>query len=69
MSHIEINNDKCKSCYLCENVCPKHLIKKSDVIGKNGDYIVKFEDSLGECTGCAQCAMICPDLAIENVYR
>ena len=69
MSHIEINKNKCKSCYLCVDVCPKNLIKKSNTIGKSGEYVVEFEDKLNRCLGCAQCAMICPDLAIEKVYK
>lgn len=69
MSYIEINNNKCKSCYLCVDVCPKKLIRKSDFIGKAGQFAVEFCDPNSECLGCAQCALVCPDIAIENVYR
>lgn len=68
MSHIKIDSNKCKSCYLCMDVCPKKLIKKSKVTGKTGEPVVEFEDN-NECIGCAQCALVCPDMAIVEVYR
>ena len=69
MSHIKIDSSKCKSCYLCVDVCPKKLIKKSEAIGKTGEYIVEFKDDNNECIGCAQCALVCPDIAITEVFR
>ena len=69
MSHIKIDGNKCKSCYLCIDVCPKKLIKKSDVIGKTGEYIAEFDDRESQCIGCAQCALVCPDIAIVEVYK
>ena len=69
MSHIKIDSSKCKSCYLCVDVCPKKLIKKSETIGKTGNWVVEFDDKNSQCIGCAQCAMVCPDMAIVEVYR
>ena len=69
MSHIKIDYTKCKSCYLCVDVCPKKLIKKSNIIGKTGEAIVEFKDDNNECIGCAQCALVCPDIAIVEVHR
>jgi len=69
MSHIKIDNNKCKSCYLCVDVCPKKLIKKSETIGKTGEYVVQFCDENNECIACAQCAMVCPDIAITEVIK
>lgn len=69
MSYIKINADKCKSCYLCVNVCPKKLIKKSEKTNKQGGYIVEFKDDNKECIACAQCALVCPDIAIEEVIK
>ena len=67
MSYIKINANKCKSCYLCIDVCPKKLIHKSETIGKTGENIVEFIDKNNECLGCAQCALVCPDIAIAEV--
>ncbi len=69
MAKVVINENKCKSCYLCIDVCPKKIIKKSDKIGVTGRYVVTTEDTSGECIGCGFCAMRCPDLAITEVYR
>lgn len=69
MSHIKINANKCKSCYLCVDVCPHKLIQKSKTIGKTGEYIVEFKDNENKCIACAQCAMVCPDIAIEEVVK
>ena len=69
MSYIKIDKDKCKSCYLCIDVCPKKVIKKSNIIGKTGEPIVEFKETTEKCIGCAQCAIVCPDIAIMEVYR
>ena len=69
MSYIKIDENKCKSCYLCMDVCPRKVIKKSNRIGKTGECVVEFDESNSKCIGCAQCAMVCPDIAITEVYR
>ena len=69
MSYIKIDNNKCKSCYLCTDVCPKKLIKKCNIKGKTGENIVEFIDKNNECLGCAQCALVCPDIAIVEVFK
>ncbi len=69
MSYIELDKNKCKSCYLCIDTCPKKLITKSSEIGSSGNYVVQFKDEKKECLGCAMCAMICPDIAITSVYK
>ncbi|MBQ9150368.1 4Fe-4S dicluster domain-containing protein [bacterium] len=69
MAHIVIDENRCKSCYLCVDVCPKKMIKKSEKIGKTGEFIVEFDKEKNECIGCAQCALVCPDIAIVEVYK
>ena len=69
MPHIVIDKNRCKSCYICLNTCPKGLIKKSSETSRLGDYLVEFEDKNNECIGCAMCATRCPDMAITRVYR
>ncbi len=67
MAKIVINQDKCKGCFLCMGFCPKGLIKKSAKLNKRGLNFVEL-DLTGECIGCMQCAVICPDSCIE-VYK
>jgi len=69
MSNIKIDENRCKSCYLCIDVCPFGLIKKSDKIGKTAQQIVEFDDKNSKCVGCAQCAMVCPDIGIIEVNK
>ena len=69
MSYIKINENKCKSCYLCIDVCPKKLIKKSDKKNSLGENLVCFDNKKNECIACAQCALVCPEIAIEQVVK
>lgn len=69
MAHIVIDENRCKSCYICLTTCPKGLIKKSDKTSRLGDYLVEFEDTNNECIGCAMCAKRCPDMAIVEVHK
>ncbi len=65
---IKIYQDACKGCGLCIEACPLGLLKLSDKINAFGYKAIMQEDPEGKCTGCAMCALICPDIAIE-VYR
>ena len=65
MGTIKINENRCKSCYICVGTCPKGLIKKSDKTNRLGDYLIEFVDKNDECIACAMCAKRCPDVAIE----
>ncbi len=67
MSRIEISAEMCKACELCIAVCPKDCITHSDTLNRYGVYPMRMRDD-APCIGCAQCATMCPDTAIE-VYR
>lgn len=69
MSHIVIDSNKCKACYLCINECPKKLLKIGEKTNALGNHVVEFCDPNKECLGCAMCATRCPDLAITEVLR
>lgn len=69
MSHIVIDQTKCKACYLCIKQCPKKLIKVSEKTNSLGNNVVEFNDPEHVCLGCAMCATRCPDLAITEVYK
>ena len=58
--------EKCKSCGLCVNACPKKILRISEKINAKGHRpMEQFQEG---CTGCAMCALTCPDMVIE-VYR
>jgi 2-oxoglutarate ferredoxin oxidoreductase subunit delta len=64
---IEINQGLCKGCELCISFCPKNLIALSNKLNAAG-YLPSEYKGGTECTGCASCAIVCPEVAIE-VYR
>lgn len=68
MGSIRVNEEKCKACYLCVDVCPKNAIEKSDKLNNRGLYPVRFNEEKG-CIGCAICAITCPDIAIDKVFK
>jgi len=64
---IAINGERCKGCGLCIWACPKGHIMLTEQEDHRGIRIACFDEAHA-CTGCAFCAIICPDVAIE-VYR
>src|SRR4051794_1974797 len=52
----------CKGCDLCVDACPQDSLKLSDRMNKLGyHYAVLVEDN---CTGCINCALVCPQAII-----
>lgn len=68
MKRVEVNEERCKSCQLCLNACPKHIIAisadKMNTQGFRPAEVVEPE----KCIGCAFCATVCPDCAI-TIYE
>lgn len=65
---VDIDQDRCKGCGLCVEVCPKKLLVLSNgnVNAHGYAYVSAIENDT--CTGCASCGIICPDACI-TVYR
>ncbi len=64
---IVIDRELCKGCEVCIAFCPKKLLTLSGDYNAAGYLSSSFNES-GDCTGCATCAIVCPEVAIE-VYR
>lgn len=63
---VEIDIQKCKGCELCTTACKEQALSLSDTINIKGyRYIIANND---QCTGCVNCALVCPD-AVITVYR
>ncbi len=63
---VEIDIQKCKGCELCSTACKEQALSLSDSINIRGyRYIIANNDA---CTGCVNCALVCPD-AVITVYR
>jgi 2-oxoglutarate ferredoxin oxidoreductase subunit delta len=63
---ITIREDLCKECLLCIEFCAMKGILPGEEFNDRGFRPVREVD--GACNGCAMCAVICPEAAIE-VYR
>ncbi|MBN1901330.1 4Fe-4S dicluster domain-containing protein [Candidatus Sumerlaeota bacterium] len=65
---VTIKQDLCKGCGLCVEVCPRHLIAIDKTrINKKGYHPARYDDPENACLCCANCALVCPDVAIEIV--
>ena len=63
---IEIEIQRCKACELCTVECKENALSLGDSINLRGyRYIIANNDL---CTGCMNCALVCPD-AVITVYR
>ncbi|MGE5518521.1 MAG: ferredoxin family protein [Candidatus Dadabacteria bacterium] len=63
---VEIEIEKCKGCELCTTACKENALSLSETINIKGyRYIIANNDL---CTGCVNCALVCPD-AVIKVYR
>jgi len=69
MPRIIIDTDRCKSCGICVEVCPNKIIKFAKTPNANGSIPAEFNDENKKCTGCAMCAISCPEIAIKEVLR
>jgi 2-oxoglutarate ferredoxin oxidoreductase subunit delta len=60
---IEMNEDWCKRCYICLELCPKKVLAKGDKVSPKGGLPVVVRNPK-DCTGCRNCELLCPDQAI-----
>ncbi len=64
---VNINQEFCKGCGLCVNICPKKILVIGNDFNSKGYYPATMMEEK-QCTGCGFCAQVCPDVAI-SVYR
>ncbi|MEO0076242.1 MAG: ferredoxin family protein [candidate division WOR-3 bacterium] len=63
MAKIRINQNWCKGCGLCLEICPKNVYDRDVKVSSKGfrEIIIKKPEA---CTRCLLCELLCPDLAI-----
>ncbi len=65
---LKLRIDRCKGCEICISICPKKILALDSVeINNNGYHPVSVINE-EECIACANCAIMCPDGAID-VYK
>lgn len=64
---VVFNEEICKSCSLCVEVCPTNVIFLSDYLNEKGYRPAQVVNQDG-CISCTKCARICPDSVI-TVYK
>ena len=64
---IVVNIERCKGCGVCTVNCSGKLLELGKNVNSKGYYYAQLAQP-DDCTGCANCAIICPDGAI-TVYR
>ena len=64
---VYINERLCKGCEFCVKYCPKQVLEMGKGRNKKGDFIPVTirEDRCDDCIVCANCALMCPEGAIE----
>ena len=61
---VQIDRERCKGCELCVHFCPRNILKMAAQLNAKGLHFAETQKELN-CTGCTNCATICPDAAIE----
>ena len=63
---IIVATEICKACELCITACPQDCLELSPFLNSKGYRYVQLKND--SCTGCINCAIVCPDSAL-TVYR
>ena len=63
---IIIDDQFCKGCNLCIEVCPRKVFSKSNKRSGAGYSMPQTQD-LEECAVCFLCEITCPDLALTVI--
>ncbi|MCL2575544.1 MAG: 4Fe-4S binding protein [Defluviitaleaceae bacterium] len=64
---LTFNDDLCKGCDLCVDVCPKKILRLDDTRVNAKGYNPIICTNMDDCVACGICAMICPDSVIKVV--
>jgi len=60
---VKVDSERCKGCGLCVASCPHGVLGMSAELNRKGMHYAAVQRG-DACTGCRQCADMCPDTAI-----
>ncbi len=64
MNKVTFNEERCKGCGLCADVCPKGIVViLTEKLNSKGYHPAAVSDP-EKCIACAMCATMCPDSVI-----
>lgn len=63
-AEVVITDALCKECGYCIGACPKKLLETATHFNAGGFHPAQMTNP-EECTGCALCYQVCPEIAIE----
>ncbi|MBR6916314.1 MAG: 4Fe-4S binding protein [Clostridia bacterium] len=65
MNKVTFNEERCKGCGLCVDVCPRGIVViLADKLNGKGYHPASVSDQ-EKCIACAMCATMCPDSVIK----
>lgn len=59
---VTVDENRCKACGLCEDICPVGALKIN--AAHSAAYGKGCAEYVGKCLGCLSCVTVCPDIAI-----
>lgn len=65
MNKLTFNTERCKSCGLCVEVCPKKILALDPAKLNSKGYHPSYVTDQSKCIACAMCATMCPDCVIK----
>jgi len=64
---IVVDVERCKGCQVCNPACLQDVLAMTKEVNGKG-YNYSYMKNPEDCTGCANCAVVCPD-GVITVYK